>query len=377
VTGAGLSVLVLGATGAMGRRAAAELARAPEVARVMVAGRSRSALDQVHSFLGGPSGKAEPVVLRSPNAADLAELFGRVDAVASCVGPAGPSELQFVEAALAAGVPYASLCDDPHITRSALELGATARADRPAVVLGCGLRPGVTNLLFELAASDMDTVESAAIAVAGSVSSEEGPASELHYLKCLEEDVAVLSEGRLERNPAGSAPHLVYFPDPVGWVETFPCAHPEIFTLQRTTPSLQSLEWRFGLVERPAMDSLRAAAALGLGRSDGRRRGWLRLSTSFKPLLERFAAGRGGWSAARVDVWGTRAGRSVETAVAVVDHLSNLVTVTLAHVTLELARRNIDRPGVWAPEEVLSPSAVLGHLARRGVRIARLQPAVV
>jgi hypothetical protein len=187
----------------------------------------------------------------------------------------------------------------------------------------------------------------------------------------------VLSEGRLEVNPAGSAPHLVFFPDPVGWVETFPCAHPEVFTLRRTHPALQSLEWRFGLVEKPAMDALRGAAALGLGRSDGRRRGWLRLSASVRPLLERFSSGRGGWSAARVDVWGTRDGRAVETSLAVVDQMSNLVAGPLAHVALELATKRVDTPGVRAPEEALDPGAVLGHLARRGVRIARLQPAVV
>jgi saccharopine dehydrogenase-like NADP-dependent oxidoreductase len=304
-------------------------------------------------------------------------LFERVDAIASCVGPAGEAELQYVEAALQARVPYASLCDDPRVTRSALDLDVTARSDGPTVVLGCGLRPGLTNLLFQLAASEMDSVDSAAIAVAGSVASDEGAASELHYLKCLDEDVAVLSEGRLEVNPAGSAPHLVFFPEPVGWVETFPCAHPEVFTLQRSHSGLQSLEWRFGLVEKPAMDALRGAAALGLGRSDGRRRRWLRLSASVRPLLERFSSGRGGWSAARVDVWGTRSGRSVETSLAVVDQLSNLVTVPLAHVVIELAQGRIRRPGVWAPDEALDALHVLGHLARRGVRIARLQPAVV
>lgn len=377
MTDAGVSILVLGATGAMGRRTAAELARAPEVERVVVAGRRRAALDELHSFLGGPKGKAEPVLLRSPDARELAGLFARVDAVVSCAGPAGPHELTFVEAALAARVPYASLCDDPRVTRTALELDLTTRADGPTVVLGCGLRPGITNLLFELAAAEMDSVESAGIAIAGSVSSEEGPASELHYLRCLDDDVAVLSDGRLEINPAGSAPQLVFFPDPVGWVETFPCAHPEVFTLRRPHPGLQNLEWRFGLVEKPAMDALRGAAALGLGRSDGRRRRWLRVSASVRPLLERFASGRGGWSAARVDVWGSRDGRAIETSLAVVDHLSNLVSLPLAHVAVELATRRLEKPGVWAPDEILTSSSVLAHLARRGVRIARLQPAVV
>ena len=373
----GLSVLLLGATGAMGRRAATELARSTEVDRVVVAGRARSALDEVHTLLGGPNGKAEPVMLRSPSASELEQLFRRVDVVASCAGPSGPLELQFVEAALAARVPYASLCDDPTVTRSALELDPTARRDGSTVVLGCGLRPGLTNLLHELAASEVDSVITASIAIAGSVSSGGGPASELHYLSALDEDVAVLSEGRLEISPGGSAPHLVYFPDPVGWVETFRCSHPEIFTLGRSHPTIKNLQWHFGLAEKPAMDTLRAAAALGLARSPGRRSNWLRMSASVKPLLERLSQGRGGWSAARVDVWGVRNGRPAEVSMAVVDHLSNLVAVPLAHIVVELGTRRVEKPGVWPPDQVLDASAVLAHLARRGIRIARLEPAVV
>jgi hypothetical protein len=361
----------------MGRRTAAELARSAEVERVIVGGRSRAALDEVHGNLGGPRGKAEPVLLRSPSTTELVDLFARADVVASCVGPADGVELELVEAALAARVPYASLCDDARTTRDALEVGATPRSDGPTVVLGCGLRPGLTNLLFALATSQMESVTSAAIAIAGSVGSEDGPASELHFLDVLGDDVAVLSEGRIEVNPAGSAPHLVYFPDPVGWVETFPCSHPEVYTLRRAHPALKNLQWHFGLAEKPAMDALRAGVALGFGRSPRARRRWLRLSGPARPLFERLSSGAGGWTAARVDAWGSADGRPAEVSLGVVDHLANLVTVTLAHVVIELGRRRIDRPGVWSPDEVLDPGAVLGHLARRGVRIARLEPAVV
>jgi saccharopine dehydrogenase-like NADP-dependent oxidoreductase len=359
----------------MGRRTASELARSLEVERVVVAGRDRARLDEVHDLLGGPRGKAEPVLLRSPSSSELADLFGRVDVVVSCAGPAGHLEPQLVDAAIAAKVPYTSLCDDASATRDALERDSGGRAGAPTIVLGCGLRPGLTNLLFTLAASEMESVTSASIAVAGSVASEDGHASELHFLSALGERAAVLSEGRIESETG--PPHLVYFPDPVGWVETFRCTHPEIFTLPRAHPELRELRWHFGLVERAAMDALRAGAALGFARSRGRQRGWLRMSGPVRPLFERSGSGRGGWTAARVDVWGTTGGRPVESSLAVVDRLANLATVPLAHVAIELARGRIDKPGVWSAEHALDARSVLGHLARRGVRVARLEPAVV
>jgi saccharopine dehydrogenase-like NADP-dependent oxidoreductase len=377
VTERGLTVLAFGATGAMGRRVASELGRSREVERVIVVGRSRAELDEVHGLLGGPRGKAESVLLRSPSATDLSTLFGRADVVASCAGPAGPLELQLVEAAITARVPYTSLCDDARATNAILGLDVSARAGAPTIVLGCGLRPGLTNLLFELAATEMDAVTSASIAVAGSVASEDGPASELHFLTALDDKATVVSEGDIDDDPAGSAPHLVYFPDPVGWVETFRCTHPEVFTLARAHPGMQNLAWHFGLAEKPAMDALRAGAALGFARSGGRQRNWLRMWGPVRPLLERFGSGRGGWTAARVDVWGTAGGRAAEVSLAVVDHLSNLASVPLAYVAIELGSRRIERPGIWSAGEALDAATVLAYLARRGVRIARLEPAVV
>jgi saccharopine dehydrogenase-like NADP-dependent oxidoreductase len=292
--------------------------------------------------------------------------------VVSCVGPATEVEAEFVSAALDVGVPYVSLCDDSAATQAALRMGEQVGRDGPTVVIGCGLRPGLTNLLFRLGAAEMDSVEAALIAVAASVTSDTGPASELHDLSALGSRVSVLSEGKLETSAAGGSPHLVYFPEPVGWVETFQCAHPEVFTLASSVPQIQDLQWRFGLSEKPAMDVLRASAAAGFGKSSGRRRAWLRLSSGVRPMLERFATG-GGWSAARVDVWGTSGGRRREVSLAIVDQLANLTTVPLVWAAVGLGTGAIQKPGVWAPEDVIEARPLIRHLSRRGVRVARLE----
>jgi hypothetical protein len=307
---------------------------------------------------------------------DEASVFAPADVVVSCAGPSGDREVSFVEAALEAGVPYVSLCDDVDATRAALALDGTARSNGPTVVLGCGLRPGLTNLLFRFASKDMDSVEAASIAVSTSVSSDTGPASELHDLKALGSEIAVLSEGRLEVSPAGSSPQLVYFPEPVGWVETFRCAHPEVFTLAKSAPAIRDLQWRFGLAEKPAMDALRASARWGFAKSGARRRSWLRLSTALRPVFERISTG-GGWSAARVDVWGISGGRSSEISMGVVDQLTNLTTVPLVWTAVGLGTKAIHKPGIWAPEDVIDAHAAVTYMSKRGVRVARLEPSTI
>ena len=367
-----LTVLLLGATGALGRRAAGELVRAREVGRVLAGGRDHAELHDLVAAFGGAEGKVEAAEITR----DRAELFASADVVVSCAGPPGEAETRFVEAALEANVPYVSLCDDAGSTRDALRLGETARPNGPTVVVGCGLRPGLTNLLFRLAADGMDSVEAGSISVAQSISSDTGPASELHDLQILASDNAVLSEGRLEISPGGSSPQLVYFPDPVGWVETFRCAHPEVFTLPNSNPGLKDLQWRFGLSEKPAMDVLRASVAVGFGRSSASRRSWLRLSGALRPMFERFSS-TGSWSAARVDVWGTKDGRTSEVSMAVVDHLANLATVPLVWAAVGLGAGAIRKPGVWAAEDVIDPRALVKYLSRRGIRVAKLEPATI
>lgn len=371
MTGSPLNVVLLGATGALGTRAAGELARAREVGRVVIAGRDRGRLGELHEMLGGPEGKSRPAVVHDD--AGLRSILEKADVAVSCAGPAELTEPGFVEAAIAMGVPYTSLCDDVDATLAARRSGGTSTT----VVLGCGLRPGLTNLLLARAAAELDEVESASVAVAGSSASDQGPATDLHLLRILDAPPTVVADGRVETRRAQSSPQLVYFPDPVGWVETFRCAHPEIHTLHDAYPGIRHLEWRFGLAEKPAMDALRAAVALGFGRSEGRRRAWLRLADSVRPLFDRFSAGRGGWSGARVDAWGTAAGHAREVSLAVVDHLGNLAGLLLTYVAVGLGAGHIHRPGVWAPEDVLDAGAALHALSRKGVRVARLEPAAV
>jgi saccharopine dehydrogenase-like NADP-dependent oxidoreductase len=354
----------------MGRRTTAELVRAREVGRVLATDLDERGVRELADLFGGVKGKVELVAMAE---GAEAAAFARADVVVSCAGPQGDQEVRFVAAALEAGVPYVSLCDDTAATRAALALADGARPNGPTIVLGCGLRPGLTNLLFRFASQDMDSVEAASIAVATSVSSDTGPSSELHDLRALGSEIAVLSEGRMEVSPAGSSPQRVYFPEPVGWVETFRCAHPEVFTLSKSTPAIRDLQWRFGLVEKAAMDALRASARFGFAKSGARRRGWLKLSGALRPLFERVSTG-GGWSAARVDVWGVSGGRPSEVSIGVVDHLTNLTTVPLVWAAVGLGAKAIHKPGVWAPEAVIDAHAAVTYMSRRGIRVARLEP---
>jgi hypothetical protein len=71
---------------------------------------------------------------------------------------------------------------------------------------------------------------------------------------------------------------------------------------------------------------------------------------------------------------GTRDGRAETVTLGLVDHLSNLVPLMSVTSALELGAKKVVEPGVHAPEDLFDARAMLGSLARRGVRVARLEP---
>jgi saccharopine dehydrogenase-like NADP-dependent oxidoreductase len=292
----------------------------------------------------------------------------------SCAGPAYLLEAPSVEGAIEAGIPYVSLCDDHLATAESVAFDQAARDRGVTVVSGCGLSPGITNLLVAFAATELDEVSEIDIAVATSSAEAEGRASALHMLFQMTADAPVLSDRRQTTDKPGGAAHLVYFPEPVGWVETFRCGHPEILTLPRGFPDLQSLQFHIGLTEKVAMDVVRASALVGFGKNEYARRLWSRVTGPARPMIAALPPRGPGWTAARVDVWGTRDGRRTAVSLACVDRLLNLASTPLVLVALELGAGRVVAPGVRAPDEVLDPKSILRALGRRGIRIARLEP---
>ena len=370
-----MRVLLIGGTGGVGRRAAAELTRIEKVTALTVAGRRAEAAGEVVSVLGGGGDRVTGMGLDAADEGDLERAARQHDVVASCAGPAQELEVAAVQACIEARTPYVSLCDDHVVTAQALALNEAARAAEVTVVLGCGFSPGITNLLAAYAAQQLDQVEEIEIAVAYSLNDSPGDSIMFHLLRDLGRDAPYVSEFRTAQGRSGHLPRPIYFPEPVGWVETFTCGHPEALTAPRVYGDLRSIRFRTGLTERAAMDALRAAAAAGFSRVRGDLIG-ARMVRRSVGLLSSLPPRGAAWTSARVDVWGQTAGGSEVISLGVVDHIANLASLPIAYAAAEVGSRSVARPGVGTLEEVLAPGPSLGALARRGMRAARLTPEI-
>ena len=138
-----MNVLCLGA-GGMGALAAETLAGFGEVGRMTVADLNPEAAQRVAATCRG---KATARAVSVEDAAALTELMRGHDVVANCVGPFFRFAVPILSCAIAAGVNYFDICDDPEPTLAMLKMGKEAEAAGITAVVGVGATPGITNML--------------------------------------------------------------------------------------------------------------------------------------------------------------------------------------------------------------------------------------
>jgi hypothetical protein len=326
-----LVAVLLDGVGAVGVGAARQLVDTPGLDRLLITGRGSSRARELAAALGD---RAEAVELHPDD-----PLPGGVNAVAAAL----PAALVTPRAkrALTAGVPFVSTVDDAGAIDAILELDQPAQRAGVLLAPGCGLAPGLADVLARHAAAALDTVDEIHVARAGTA----GPASGAAVRRSRHEPVIEWRDGAWdeERHPN---PELVWFPDPIGARECAPVTV-GVALLARAFP--------------------------------GVRRVTVRLA---EPLNRRFTwpGRRGldeGWGSTRVEVWGWR-GRTRESMVyGVVDRTAiaagTVLAVTaarLAGIAPGLAARNGPAAGAHGLAALVEPVPFLAELARRGVKAA-------
>ena len=328
------SVLLVG-TGQVGVRAARQLVDTPGLSRLLIASRERQrAVDLVQ-----PMGeRAEPFDWdpgRGPRVPS--------DVTAVAVATAAPGAYAWVRSAIEAGVPVAVVVDDGFG-----ELEAAARAHSVSVVTGCGLGPGLTDVLARHAAGAFDRVDEVHVARVGAA----GDACADAVREARRATPGEWRDGAWSSDRT-FGPELLWFPEPVGSRECQLVAN-GVAACVATVPGVRHATSRLGAP--PITGRLRFRARL---RRD--------------PLNE-------GWGAARVEVTGRRNGSVATVVYGVVDQTAVVAGVVVAVAAASLAgvasAGLAATPGVRTLGEVAEPLPFLAELARRGVKAAAFEGVV-
>jgi hypothetical protein len=317
--------MVVGA-GELGTRAVRQLLDTPGFASILLADRDLSKAKAAADALG-PAVHAIEYVPGEAIPPDVA--------VIACALPAGVG-YEVVASGITAGVPVASSDDEHDALEQLRALDTNARAAGVTVAIGCGLAPGLTDVLAAHAAALFESVDEIRVARTGWA----GPSSvdTVRY----ERRVPVRAwrdGGWREERSRGDA--LVFFPDPIGGRDC-----------RVVTGSTRLLVDAFPNVPRLSVQ---------LGEPPKRTR------------FRRRFGDEGDWGAARVEVWGQRDGSHGCVAYGVVDRTAVAAGTVLAVVTARLAGvigPVVKQPGVQGLGVLVEPVPFLAELAQRGVRSA-------
>lgn len=286
-----------------------------------------------------------------------------VDAVVGAVGAEPDLEVAAARTAMQAGAPYLSAGEDPDVVGALLDLNEEAAEAGALIVAGVSWTPGVTEVLARLGAESLDEADAVFVSWALSLGSADSEAIAWAFA-ALSGTAVVFREGGWMREPAGGAMREVFFPEPVGWQPVGLCRGGESLSLPAVIPEVKEARVRGGFVERPAQLLHRFGPRVRFVPA--------RVLDAAAVATGRAAAKGSSWSAARVDVQGTRAGRLAIATFGFLDHASNLRTSPAVSAALMAARGELKGTGATTLGAVVDGRAFLHALARRGIRVARL-----
>jgi saccharopine dehydrogenase-like NADP-dependent oxidoreductase len=314
------------------------------------------------------------VALDVRDGAALRVALAQSDAVMNTSGPFYALAVPILRAAIDARRDYIDICDDWEPTLEMLALHDAARQAGITAVVGMGSTPGVSNLLAQLAAGELDVVRELvtgwnldAAQPEPSAPGDGVSAALLHGIRQMTGTIQVYRDGR----PTEDRPLRKFVIDYPGLgprtVRTF--GHPEPLTLPRTFAaverSVNAVHSRSGLLAfAPALRWLIESGALSASQAArlvARLEGWLPAPTanamyreaSLPPLYAYAAGGRGGSGAAV----GVALFRPVGFT------MGSNTGIPLAIGLELLARGEVkSRGGVFAPEAAFDASTVLERL---------------
>ena len=363
-------ILVLGGSGEMGSVAVADLVERTDH-EVTVGDIRPDAAAALLRRLGAP-GHVVRVDVDDP--ASLAAALADTEVVLNATYMR--HNVPVTDAAIAAGVHLVDLGSYFPETVAQLERHELAEQAGCRIVPGCGVAPGLTNVLARLGADQLDAVDAVRIYSYITHPLWTSPGIVVTRFDASTGLSAVREHGMLVERPSFSGEEQVVFPEPYGEQAVHLVPHPEPVTLPRYV-DVRDVVFKVGY---PADESRRIKVLLELGfdrdapfELDG-------VAISPRRFAAAYIGSRGIGSAdrsanvKRVCVDGVRDGRPVslvyDFAVERVGRsASSAITGTVAAIAVDMVARG-GRIGVHPPEGAFDPSTFLGALAERGFTVS-------
>jgi len=370
-----MKVLVLGGAGAMGMVTARDLAESSAVSKVIIGDLDIKKVEHVAKWIG-----SEKVsVRRVSDKASLLKAMKEANAVAN----ATPYHLnlEMTKTAIEAKKDLTDLGGVYHMTLKQLELNEDAKKAGVTVVLGCGLAPGIADVLAKYGADKLDRVEDVHIRY-GEVNF--APVKyKWTFRTVLEEYTSgpvIYEKGKFKQLPPFSGKHIVKFPDPIGERPCCYALYSGITTLPRTiNKGVKIVDCAMTYTEDDEQ-RIKVLTEMDLTKTEPIIVGGIKVSP--REFLLRVApppdVNAKDVAGILVEVTGEKEGEPMKCTYSLVyqynekygvSALAYLTSVPLSIISQMLAKGEIKQKGVLPPETAIKPTSLIAELSKRGINI--------
>lgn len=373
-----MKIIVLGGGGTMGMVTVRDLTESPDVSEVIIGEANLKQGEKVAKWTG-----SEKVALREM---DVTDHGGLVDAIsdADAVANAIPYHLNLkvTKAAIEARKPLTDLGGVYYMTLEQLKLHREAQEAGVTIVLGCGVAPGIADIMAKYGADKLDSVEEVHIRY-GEINLE--PAKYKWSFRTVLEEYTqgpvVYANGEFKQLQPFSGKHVFKFPSPIGERSCCYALYSSIATLPRTVgKDVKVVDCAMSYVEEDEQ-RIRVLNEMGLTRKEPVKvkgvevspRDFLLRCAPPPDVNVRDAAG------VVVEVSGEKHGKKTKYFYSLVhEYLKRYSVSALAYLTgmpmsivaQMLAKGEILDKGVLPPEIGVTPEPFFAELAKRGVKIS-------
>jgi saccharopine dehydrogenase-like NADP-dependent oxidoreductase len=364
-------ILVLGGAGEMGSAAVADLVERTN--HEITIGELR--LDPAMGLLRALGAPERVVRVDVADPASLAAALRDTDVVLNAT--LMRHNVAVTDAAIRAGVHLVDLGSYYPETLEQLDRHAAAEQAGCRIVPGCGVAPGLTNIVARLGADELESVESIRLYSYITHPLWTSPGIVITRFDASTGTSVVYEDGALVEHPSFSEPEHIDFPSPYGRQEVHLVPHPEPVTLPRYI-DVRNVVFKVGY---PAEENRRIKVLLELGFDREAPVDVAGVSISPRQFAASYIGSRGITATDRsanvkqVCVDGQQDGRPVtvvyDFAVEQTGRsASSTITGTVAAIAADLVARG-GPTGVHPPEGAFDPRAFLDALATRGLTVER------
>lgn len=372
-----MKIVVLGGAGAMGMVTTRDLADSPAVSEVILCDANMEKAEEVASWVASDKLSIRPVDIS--NRKSLIDAIKDADAVANAIPY--HFNLAVTRSVITAGKDLTDLGGVYYMTQKQLNLDRVARESGVTVVLGCGVAPGIADVLAKYGAGKLDQVEEIHIRY-GEVNLT--PAKYKWTFRTVLEEYTkgpvIYQNGEFKKLPPFSGKHTVKFPEPVGKRSCCYALYSGIATLPTTIgKGVQLVDCAMSYTEE---DEQRIKILKEMGLTKTKPTVIKDVKISPREFLLRIAPPPDvkvkDAASIIVEVLGEKEGESTKCIYSLVyryhekygvSALAYLTGVPLSIVSQMLAQKGIQEKGMLPPETAIKPEPFIEELGKRGIKI--------